>query len=91
MKPWNYIFLPNAKHPYSAEGCYMNFVDIEDCIFFPVFNHTLDQKALALIEQIFPHHRIFPILMNEIAIHGGVLNCITWVVKGGTPLVGKSK
>ncbi|MGB0166678.1 MAG: agmatine deiminase family protein [Luteibaculum sp.] len=76
---------PNKNYPESAEGCYMNFLEISNFIFFPVFDLEMDEEALILMEQIFPDRIIEPIKMNEVARYGGVLNCITWMVQKPEP------
>ncbi len=64
----------------SAVGCYLNFLETERNIFLPVFNSTMDNKAVESAEKIFSK-RIVPVNINEIAKEGGVLNCISWEAK----------
>ncbi len=64
----------------SAIGCYLNFLETEEHIFLPVFNNTMDDKAVASAKEIFPK-TIVPVNINEIAKEGGVLNCISWETK----------
>lgn len=64
----------------SAVGCYLNFLETERHIFLPVFDNAMDDKAIAVAEEIFPK-TIVPVNINEIAKEGGVLNCISWETK----------
>ena len=61
----------------SAIGCYLNFLEIEQAIFLPVFGVDTDNKAVQTAKHIF-HKAIVPVNINEIAAYGGLLNCISW-------------
>lgn len=61
----------------SAIGCYLNFLDIEKTLFLPVFNADTDNEAIETAKNIF-NKTIVPVNINEIAVDGGVLNCISW-------------
>lgn len=61
----------------SAIGCYLNFLEIEQAIFLPVFSVDTDNKAVQTAKHIF-HKAIIPVNINEIAADGGLLNCISW-------------
>ena len=67
----------------SAEGCYVNFLQLKDFMLFPVFENkgNKDDEALSTIHELFPYHKIVPININEIGIDGGLLNCCSWGVK----------
>ena len=80
----HYIDLPfenvhNPKYPYSAIGCYTNFVKLNSgVLLLPVYGLSMDEEVAIIMEQVFPGHEILPIRMNEVAIYGGALHCITW-------------
>lgn len=61
----------------SAVGCYLNFLETEQAIFLPVFGVDTDNEAIELAKNIFDK-TIIPVNINEIAIKGGLLNCISW-------------
>lgn len=61
----------------SAEGCYLNYLETYDHIFFPVFGSDMDEKAIQAAGQIFSK-QVVPVRINEIAKEGGGLNCISW-------------
>lgn len=82
-----YIDIPyfvdnDAKHPYSAIGIYVNYLEVNDLIVFPVFGEEkTDQKALEIIKKSFPNKQIETINYNDIAKEGGLLNCTTWCIR----------
>ncbi len=61
----------------SAVGCYLNFLETEQAIFLPVFDVETDNIALDTAKSLFDK-TIIPVNINEIAIKGGLLNCISW-------------
>lgn len=61
----------------SAVGCYLNFLETEECLFLPVFGIDMDSKAINTAKHIF-NKTIVPVNISEIAKDGGVLNCISW-------------
>jgi agmatine/peptidylarginine deiminase len=77
--------IPLTYHPWqnklasSAKGEYINYFELEENIFLPVFKLKSDEQAFQCLQEIFPHKRIHPIPCNELARGGGLLNCITWV------------
>lgn len=84
----DFIEIPWFEHKdknfkYSAIGGYVNYLEVDNLILFPVFeiDKNKDKQALAVIESVFPDRIIEPINVNEIANLGGLLNCTTWTVK----------
>lgn len=67
----------------TAIGGYVNYLEIGKVILFPIFEikGNKDKEAIATIKKVFPDRIIEPINVNEIAKHGGLLNCITWSIK----------
>ena len=61
----------------SAAGCYLNFLETEQALFLPVFGADMDGEAVETAKALF-HKTVVPVNVNEIAIQGGVLNCISW-------------
>lgn len=75
-------YAPYDNKPYtSAEGIYLNYLQMKQAIFVPVFNRKADEMAVKILEQVFMGHKIIPVESNEVAKEGGILNCITWNVK----------
>ena len=73
------------KFSYNAIGCYVNYLEIGNLIIFPIFEiegyKYKDKEALKIIHSLFPNKAIEPININEIAKHGGLMNCISWNIK----------
>lgn len=83
-----YINMPmfeykDKNYPDTAVGCYMNYLEIGDLIIFPIFDvlDNKDKAAVDLIKSVFPDKHIEPININDIARHGGLMNCISWNIK----------
>jgi agmatine deiminase len=79
--PW---FIPKSKSkPESAIGSYVNYLQLDNLIFFPVFEceGNKDEAAIRIVTKLFPNHIIEPININTIAENGGLMNCITWTLK----------
>lgn len=84
----NYInvpfFTPKAdkKHPMSAIGIYVNYLEVGNLIVIPKFNveGNYDAETEELFRKIFPDRIIETIDYNEVALEGGVLNCTTWTI-----------
>ena len=75
------FFVPkDSKHPYSAVGIYVNYLEVNNLIVMPVFDRKEDQKAFDVIQKAFPDKVIEKIDYNDVALEGGLLNCTTWVV-----------
>jgi agmatine deiminase len=75
----------------SAIGLYINYLQIETKVFVPQFKELekqdsevdLNQKAILKFKEAFPdEHTVIPVYCDEIAREGGVLNCISWNIKG---------
>jgi len=71
----------NKDGDLTAQGCYINFAQIGNIILLPQFDIPEDPLALKETQSIFPQCNVIPVLSNEIAENGGVLNCITWSIQ----------
>lgn len=80
MPMFEYI---DKKYPDAAIGCYMNYLEVGNLIIFPIFEVTnnKDKQAVDLIRSVFPNKHIEPININNIAKHGGLMNCISWNIR----------
>jgi len=81
----NYIdvpfFLPkDPKHPLSAIGVYVNYLEVNNLIILPVFGRDEDEQVISIIKSVFPDRIIETIDYNDVAKEGGLLNCTTWVI-----------
>ena len=70
----------DPKHPDSAIGIYVNYLEVNDFIVVPEFGIKEDQEAVAILQKAFPNKQIETINYNDVAQEGGLLNCTTWVM-----------
>lgn len=73
--------IKDPKHPDSAIGIYVNFLNVNDLIVMPIFNRDEDRQVLEILKKTFPNKIIETIDYNDVAKEGGLLNCTTWVVR----------
>lgn len=77
-----YVQIPynpyNNIHKDHAQGCYMNFLQLDGTVLVPIFGMKEDDLAIRKFEELYPSCAIVPILSNDIANDGGILNCISW-------------
>ncbi|MFZ4454621.1 MAG: agmatine deiminase family protein [Bacteroidales bacterium] len=71
-------YSPNRNKYITATGIYSNYLLVDDCLFLPQFDIDSDGAAIEIFSDLFPQNKIIPVLCNEIANEGGVLNCISW-------------
>ena len=65
------------KNINSAIGCYINFLQTKNAVYVPIFNLPQDDAVQEIFIKKFSKPVEF-INCEEIAFHGGVINCITW-------------
>lgn len=70
----------DPRHKNSAIGCYVNYLELEDIIIFPIFeiHARTDEQALKVIRKFFPNKKVEPVVINDIANDGGLMHCISW-------------
>ncbi len=73
--------IKDPKHPDSAIGIYVNYLEVNDLIVMPIFNRDEDRQVLEILQRTFPNKIIETIDYNDVAKEGGLLNCTTWVVR----------
>lgn len=73
----------DKKHPNNAIGCYVNYLEAQDLIVFPIFEmrDKEDEKVVKLFQQILTDRTIETINYNDIGLEGELLNCATWTIK----------
>lgn len=77
-----FLELPHDRqHPESAVGIYVNYLEVDNLIVVPIFEHPEDQQVIEILKNAFPSKAIETINYNEVAQEGGLLNCTTWVVR----------
>ncbi|MBO4614065.1 MAG: agmatine deiminase family protein [Bacteroidales bacterium] len=72
--------MKDRKHPESAIGIYVNYLEVNNLIVVPVFGRDEDKQSVDIIQKAFPDRIIETINYNDVAQEGGLLNCTTWVV-----------
>lgn len=78
----DYVTLP--YNPYQnrtmtqANGIYINYLQMKGLVVMPIYGMQEDYEAFRLMEAMFPDSTIATLDCNDIANHGGVLNCISW-------------
>lgn len=72
---------PIDKGPLDATCIYINYLQMQQAVFVPVFKNKLDDKALRVMEDCFIGQTIIPVESNELSVTGGILNCISWNIK----------
>ena len=73
--------IKDPKHPDSAIGIYVNYLEVNNLIVMPIFNRDEDRQVLEILQRTFPNKKIETIDYNDVAKEGGLLNCTTWVVE----------
>jgi len=58
-------------------GSYVNFLIVNGGIIAPSFNDPLDEEARAILQRVFPEHRVVMVPGREILLGGGNIHCIT--------------
>lgn len=78
-----YFEIKDRKHPLSAIGSYINFLEVSNLLLLPIFevNGNLDNEAYDFFKVQFPDRIIETVNINEIANEGGLLNCCTWTIQ----------
>ena len=71
----------DRKHPDSAIGIYVNYLEVNNLIVVPIFGRDEDKQAIDIIQKAFPDKIIETINYNDVAQEGGLLNCTTWVIQ----------
>jgi len=65
----------------QANGIYINYLQMENVVIFPVYGMEEDEQVLRQFQNLFVGKSIELIDCNEIANRGGVLNCISWTIQ----------
>jgi len=65
----------------SAEGVYLNYLQMKQAVIIPTFNRKEDDEAVKILEQVFIGQKIATLDSSEIAKEGGILNCISWNIQ----------
>ncbi len=73
---------PMTGKQITADGLYLNYLHVGNLVIVPQFKIKEDKKALQTFNEIFgSNYSIIPFDARWIAMHGGVLNCVSWTIK----------
>lgn len=61
----------------SGVGCYLNYLETAEAVFFPIFGIDADARAVATAKKLFSKP-VEPIMIPNIAADGGGLHSISW-------------
>ncbi|MEI8350959.1 MAG: agmatine deiminase family protein [bacterium] len=86
--PYRLLPLPWPSARYDDNGnrlpvSYANFLVLNDAVLAPIYGDRHDARALAVLAQAFPHHRIIGIDCSTLIIQHGSLHCITMQLPKG--------
>ncbi|HYF66702.1 MAG TPA: agmatine deiminase family protein [Ohtaekwangia sp.] len=73
-------YAPNPSNLSSADGVYINFLEMKNFLLIPTFRNMADGKVVAIFEQLYPSSSIQTIDACDISKDGGVLHCISWPI-----------
>ena len=72
-----------VPRPSRYNWAYINFLQVNCCIFVPALGITEDAQALEQIQKYYPRHKVIPVPgCQDLVRDGGALNCISWNVLG---------
>ena len=72
----------DMPRPSKQSWAYLNFLQVNNCIFVPGLNLREDEIAIEQIQGYYPHHKV--VLVPDclsLVRDGGALNCISWNIK----------
>ncbi len=80
-KKWNLIKLPMPK-PLMEEGVrlpasYANFYLANEVVILPVFKDLYDERAIKVLQEVFPRREIIPIDCRDLVYGLGAIHCVT--------------
>jgi agmatine deiminase len=80
-KPLKIIKLPMPKvvsdEDYRLPASYTNFYIGNTKVLVPIFDHPNDQKALAILQELFPARKVVGICCKDLVYGFGTLHCIS--------------
>jgi len=74
----------------SAVGNRVNFLRVGNLVVMPVYGIPQDDEALRKMEGFLPGADVVPLPSSELAREGGVVNCVSWTIRGVVPELGNS-
>jgi len=62
----------------DASGIYINYLEMERLVIVPTFGMDEDDEVVELFTKMFSHKIVCSLNCKDIAVEGGILNCISW-------------
>jgi len=56
---------------------YVNFYIANEAVVMPAFGDPMDEKAQAILQELFPTRKVVAIAARDILIGGGNIHCVT--------------
>ena len=76
----------DVPRPSRLSWAYLNFLQINNCIFVPGLGVREDEQAVKQLEKYYPHHKVILVPgCQDLVREGGALNCITWNILANEP------
>ncbi|PMD68037.1 agmatine deiminase family protein [Companilactobacillus nuruki] len=63
----------------SAKGLYINMLETEDAVYFPMYGLKKDHQVLNLVKKEYDK-KVIPISVGRLSTLGGSIHCLTWDV-----------
>ena len=88
--PWAYNKTPlltevqfRTKYPLADDyepgfGYFINWYQVDDIIFLPVFKLSQDDDVLLFMHKHYPGYEIVMIDCRDLSMLGGLCQCVTW-------------
>ena len=72
----------DVPRPSRLSWAYLNFLQVNNCIFVPGLGSREDEQALEQIQKLYARHKVILIPgCQELVKEGGALNCISWNIQ----------
>ncbi|HTV02937.1 MAG TPA: agmatine deiminase family protein [Luteitalea sp.] len=80
-EPWRIVTLPMPGYV-MAEGerlpaSYANFYIANQVVLLPIYGHSNDGRAVTILQECFPSHRVVPIQCEPLVWGMGSIHCVT--------------
>lgn len=77
-----------VERPYRNNWAYINFLQTQKVLLLPKFGVPEDEQAFEQFSKYFPEYRgrIEMVDARDLVVHGGCLNCASWVIRNESSL-----
>lgn len=79
-EPYKIVHLPLTSKKIAGigeYGLYINYYVGNQVIIFPIFQDANDQKAIGIVQSLYPDKTVVPIDFRELYMDGGLAHCVT--------------